>query len=90
MFSCMDHETLKHYIAGFHDYALSDPGFAPAEFLIYFAGNKSLLNFCRVLEKEQVKFLLESIDWLIRDEYYGDEDRQRYLTNKDNLLNQLS
>ena len=85
-FSLMAHQTLKYFIAGFLEVILTDPDSMAAEFLVYFAGQKSFAGFCRVLDQAQIDYLISVIDWLIMDDYFSTNDRERYARSRDTVM----
>jgi hypothetical protein len=87
-FSCMDHGTLRYYIAGFLKTIFNDPSSVSAEFIVYFAGDKGFTSFCEHLNPKQIDFLLATIDWIISDDYFGEDNRQQYAKQKTAILTQ--
>ena len=89
-FSLMDHSTLKFFIGGYLNAILTDPDSNPSESIVYFAGNKSFVEFCGVLADNQTQYLLATVDWIIKDDYFSDDDRIRYARNREIVSNSLN
>ena len=51
---------------------------------------KSFVEFCGVLTDDQTEYLLSTVDWIIKDDYFSDDDRNRYARNRDIVINRLN
>jgi hypothetical protein len=86
VYCLMDHETLIHFIAGFMRYPLSEDDPCGGEYLILFAATDPFCDFCRLLNGEQLGFVIAFVDHYICHAFYADEDRERYQKNRRKLL----
>jgi hypothetical protein len=88
-FCLMDHETLRHFIAGFMRVSISEEKLLDQHSLIYFAASNKFCDFCRLLTHDQLLCLLGFIDYILTNDWYSGEEQIRYLENREKLLRTL-
>ena len=90
-FSLMDHSTLVYYVAGYLKAIDDDPNSLASECVIYFAGQKGFLEFCKLLNDEQKSLLCNKLHKLVvEDDYCRDSERLRVLENTESILKKLN
>jgi hypothetical protein len=85
-FCLMDHETLRHFIAGFMRLSVLEEKLLDQHAFIHFAASDKFLGFCRLLTHDQLLCVVGFVDHIIMNDWYSDEERMPYRGNREKLL----
>lgn len=78
VFSFLDPIPLKLLIGGFLWHALEDEDSLAAQSVVEFSFSPRFLEFAEILDRDQKKAFLDTVGFLIQDEFYSEEDRRKF------------